>query len=602
MTPLSTINMKFVYRLAIGILGVIFYCGDSFGIDPENAPAESTPIIGLNSEWQYRLAPTEPPANFSQTTFDASAWNSGKAGFGYGDKDDATVVDMGNKTSLAVRHHFELSDGEDAKRLWLAIRYDDAFELWINGKPIFSKGVSKEEGGKLTIKSHEAKDWEYFPLGRWASLMHPTRNCIAIVGHNVSRKSSDFTLDPQLLLSTSPAVSTSQSMDKFRVVWCSDPTTETTVVWNQRFGQPGTVYYGKQDHQQNTQEYPLKQAPQRVEDQSPMTTCIARLTGLEPDTEYFFCIKDDAEVSRRLKFRTAPNKPSQSFTFVAGGDSRNGRKVRVAANRTVEKLRPLFVAFTGDLVVTDSNKRWVDWLDDWQATISKDGHMIPLVPHRGNHEGKPQSIHQTFGTPRDAYYAFSISSDLFRYYALNSEIPAEGKQGDWLDQELRRHQGKVTHLVAGYHKPMRPHVRKKSEGQNPYRWADEFYRYGLDLAIESDSHVMKRTLPLKPDKRGDEGFSHSADDKNATIYIGEGCWGAPLRAADDDKEWTTAHGSFNGFDWLHVTPEHIAVKTVRVGDPATIEPINPEKPFETPEGLQLWQPSSGQVLIVPGDR
>ncbi len=570
-------------------------------VEAQAAPVESSAIIEQQSEWQYRLAPKDSPAKYSAYAYDASDWESGWAGFGYGDDDDKTEVDMrGRTTRLAIRHRFELSDGEDPAQLWLAIRYDDAFELWINGKRLFAKGVSHKDG-KRKVDSHEAKDWEYFSLAEYADVFTEYRNCIAILGYNVGAGSSDFTLDPKLILGT-PAPGSQSRMNKFRVVWSADPTTEATIVWNQAKGKPGTVHYGTVDHLQEVAAYESSLAPQRVVDQSPMTTCMAHLTGLQADTEYFFCLKDESETSQRFKFRTAPSDPAASFTFIAGGDSRNGRKVRVDANRTVAKLRPLFVAFTGDMIVTDRIDKWEAWLDDWQQTISEDGHIVPLVPHRGNHEGNPLSMYQTFGTPRDAYYAFSIGGDLFRYYALNSEIPANGAQGEWLDADLKSHHDSVTHLVAGYHKPMRPHVEGKPEGSNPFRWADSFYRYGLDLALESDSHVMKRTLPLRPDKDGEEGFSHAADDSNATVYIGEGCWGAPLRAANDGKSWTLAKGSFNGFDWMHVTPESIEIKTVRVGDPAQVEQVQSGAIFQTPKGLQLWEPEGGTVLVVPADK
>ena len=87
------------------------------------------------------------------------------------------------------------------------------------------------------------------------------------------------------------------------------------------------------------------------------------------------------------------------------------------------------------------------------------------------------------------------------------------------------------YAIASSEEPMRPHVGAKGEGTNPMKWAATFYQYGLDLAIECDSHVMKRTQPLVPDANGDEGFRATSDDPRATVYIGEGCWGAPLRAA-----------------------------------------------------------------------
>jgi hypothetical protein len=83
--------------------------------------------------------------------------------------------------------------------------------------------------------------------------------------------------------------------------------------------------------------------------------------------------------------------------------------------------------------------------------------------------------------------------------------------------------------------------------------------------MESDSHVMKRTLPLKPFTGGGEDFKAAPNDPNATVYLGEGCWGAPLRRADVNYSWTVGTAAFNGFDWLHVTPGAIFDKTVKVG-------------------------------------
>lgn len=390
--------------------------------------------------------------------------------------------------------------------------------------------------------------------------------------------------------------------EKYRICWNDDPTTEATIAWNQKSGKPGKVYFGTEDHERSSKRYPSSQSPDRIQDYDGMENCFVRLENLEPDTEYYFIIKDEDSTSSRFKFRTAPDRP-KPFTFVAGGDSRNFRDVRIAANMLCEKLRPLFVAFTGDMINKDDAEEWDEWLDDWQHTTGKDGNMIPIVAHRGNHERRPETIPNYFDTPKDAYFSFSIGGDLFHYFALNSEIPARGDQEKWLDTELKKVSGETTHLVAGYHKPMRPHVSKKSEGDNPMAWANNFYRYGLDLALESDSHVMKRTLPLKPDDDGFEGFfAAKKGDKNATVYIGEGCWGAPLRAADDAKPWTLDTDSFNGIDWIRVSPEDIQIKTAKVKNVAKVERIDPKAPFKNPKGLQLWDAKGGEVLVVPADR
>lgn len=439
------------------------------------------------------------------------------------------------------------------------------------------------------------------------SIMNIIVSAIAVVG--LAACASFLASDPQEVSQSQASSSesldhisgNSSATDKYRITWNTDPTTEATIAWNQKQGDTGVVYYGTVDHKRHHEDYKKSQKVDRVQEFHEMKNCFVRLKGLTPDTEYFYVIKDGKGVSRRLKFRTAASKPD-AFTFVAGGDSRNGRAVRQSANLMVSKLKPSFVAFTGDMISKDTPKCWTAWFDDWQETIAKDGTMVPIVAHRGNHEGIPESIYHLFDTPKDAYYSIAIGGDLFRYYALNSMIPADGEQGKWLEADLAKNHKRVTHLVAGYHHPMRPHVKSKREGKNPYKWAEIFYRYGLDVSFESDSHVLKRTLPLKPDASGEEGFAEAQGDKNATVYTGEGCWGAPLRPANDAKSWTLDCVKANGFDWVRVSPAKIQIKTVFIKDVAKVADVKSRNSFDNPEGLSTWQAKGGEIITIAADQ
>ena len=389
--------------------------------------------------------------------------------------------------------------------------------------------------------------------------------------------------------------------EKYRLVWFEDPTTTATFVWNQLEGDPATLYYGLKNEGRNKSKYTERKEVDRVVEYDGMRNCMVTLGNLKPDSWYYMCLGDGAGVSRLFYFRTAPKLP-KSFTFICGGDSRNFRDIRQAANTMCRKLSPLFVAFTGDMISSDNAEGWNDWLDDWQLTMSDSGQLLPIVPHRGNHESRPESIPSHFGTSKDSYGAFNIGSGLFRYYILNSEIPADGSQGNWLRSDLEKNAQGITHLVAGYHKPMRPHTSGKALGRNSYKWAETFYRAGFDLVMESDSHVMKRTLPLKPFTGGGEDFKAAPNDPNATVYLGEGCWGAPLRKADVNYSWTVGTAAFNGFDWIHVTPGAIFDKTVKVGNVAQVGQVDPKNPYRNPKGLKLWAPNGGdEVLKIPAD-
>ncbi|WP_143184915.1 LamG-like jellyroll fold domain-containing protein [Rubritalea squalenifaciens] len=393
---------------------------------------------------------------------------------------------------------------------------------------------------------------------------------------------------------------------RYRVVWVNDPSTTATVGWEQISGNAGTVYYDTVDHGTDAGSYAFSKTVDRQVSFRGMDNCFARLSGLTPDTNYYFLVQDGSGVSERYYFRTAPDTP-QPFTFCAGGDSRNNRTPRQQANRLVGKLRPLFVSFTGDMINSDNNIEWQEWLDDWQETITSDGRVFPILPHRGNHEsGGNQTVYNLFDTTSDNYYAINIGGNLMRYYVLNSEMSAGGTQLSWLQNDLNNNSVTTRHLTAGYHKPMRPHQSAKSEGSDEYNnWAQLFYDHGMDLVFESDSHVVKRTAPLMPSTGtgSDEGFIEvSASDPNATIYTGEGCWGAPLRAADDSKTWTLAAGSFMSFDWVQVFDDRIDLRTIVVNNQEANTGSNTDAdPFAIPTNLQLWNPSSGTVLTVPGD-
>ena len=168
---------------------------------------ERKTIIEKGAEWHY-LAGGQKPEDTLWTTlsFDAAkeGWKKGPSGFGYADDDDATVLDdMQDKyLSVFIRREFEIPKGADMKGLSLRINYDDGFVLHANGRRLFSSSnVSvNEESGEVTVGNHEAGGLESFSLADFGGVFKEGRNVIAIEGINATLDSSDFTLDPQLLI------------------------------------------------------------------------------------------------------------------------------------------------------------------------------------------------------------------------------------------------------------------------------------------------------------------------------------------------------------------------------------------------------------------
>ena len=386
--------------------------------------------------------------------------------------------------------------------------------------------------------------------------------------------------------------------DRYRLSWRDNPSTSMVVGWEQVSGSTPVVYYGTTDHGTDFASYANSQTVSRSESQFGMNHRFARLTGLQPDTVYYFVINDSEGTSPRFWFRTAPDTP-QNFSIVAGGDSRNNRTPRQRANTIVSKIRPLFVTFGGDYTNGNTSTEWQEWFDDWQNTISADGRMYPIVCARGNHDDN-DSIAKMFDVPStNIYYALSIGGTQLRVYTLNSEITADGSQGSWLESDLSANTS-YTFKMAHYHKPMRPHSGSKSEGNSEYNaWANRFHNYGVDLVVECDSHLVKRTYPVRPSSESgsDEGFIR--DDANGTVYIGEGCWGAPLRSANDGKSWTQAMGSFNQVNWIQVHgTDKVEIRTVEVDSSTGASSVSDSNPFVVPSGLSLWNPASGSTVVI----
>ena len=172
-----------------------------------DSAGKSEILIKKEEKWQYLAEGKEPDdSSWTGVSFDAekAGWKTGEAGFGYGDDDDKTVLaEMQNKyTKVFIRKEFEIPEGAELKSLGLLINYDDAFVLHANGRRLLNSNsfIVDEKTGAITVNDHEANNAEYFSLNDYAGAFKTGKNVIAIEGHNRNLESTDFTLDPQLLM------------------------------------------------------------------------------------------------------------------------------------------------------------------------------------------------------------------------------------------------------------------------------------------------------------------------------------------------------------------------------------------------------------------
>ena len=405
-----------------------------------------------------------------------------------------------------------------------------------------------------------------------------------------------------LFLSTLTVVA---KTDKYRLSYRTDPARSIVVGWNQISGDSPKVYYGKEDFGTEWEKYPQNHSVDNKTKYKKLDSRFARLTDLESSTAYFFVIKDSEGVSKRFWFKTAPGKP-MPLTFIAGGDSRTNPEPRREGNKLVAKLRPLFVLFGGDYTGWGTQKQWEGWLDDWQLTISEGGRIYPIIAAHGNHENSDmQMIYKLFDAPNpDIYFSLGIGGTMMRIWTLNSELEKDPikweTQTAWLKKDMKKHSD-ANWKIVDYHRPMRPHTSAKQEGVGRIKaWAQTFYDNSVDLVIESDTHMVKRTYPLKPSTEIGNYESFVLDPKG-TIFIGEGSWGAPKRPVNDDKPWTMASASFYQFKLIHVSKEKLESRVVKFENVDKVKALTEQNLFDIPTNLSIWEPKSGAVLSLPFD-
>ncbi len=382
-------------------------------------------------------------------------------------------------------------------------------------------------------------------------------------------------------------------------MWRDDPSTTMVIGWHQVSGNEPKLYYDIIDHGKNFIAYQYSQSADHVIDAKGMRNHFVRLKNLLPNTTYYFIIVDSEGLNKRLSFKTMPDDPETRLSIVAGGDSRNNRKSRKNANILVSKLRPDCVLFAGDMTGGDTAGEWKAWMDDWQSTITEEGRLIPIIVARGNHEFSNRSLIELFDVKeKELYYGFTFGGNLLRVFTLNSLISVGGEQRNWLRQDLKNHQH-IRWKFAQYHFPIRPHTARKSERNEQLKhWANLFYHYKVNVAIECDAHVVKTTYPIRPsnEKGSDMGFIR--DDVGGTIYVGEGCWGAPLRRNNDNKKWTRASGSFNQFKWIFVDKYNLEIRTVKTNNAVMVDALTETNRFDLPRNISIWEPPTGDVIVV----
>ena len=177
---------------------------------------DSTPpdtFVPLGAEWRYLDNGTNQGTAWREAAFDDSTWQAGPAQLGYGDGDEATVVNCGpnspscrinNFATTYFRHTFEIEDVDQIESLSAFVLRDDAAAVYLNGEEIFRD--DSLPGGAAYNRFARSQGDEN---GMTAFVIDPSllidgENVLAVEVHQVLHDSSDVSFDFRLIGKVTP--------------------------------------------------------------------------------------------------------------------------------------------------------------------------------------------------------------------------------------------------------------------------------------------------------------------------------------------------------------------------------------------------------------
>lgn len=158
-------------------------------------------IVFADDTWSYHKGNLSPNPNWNLPDFNDSFWLQGQGSIGYGDDDDATIIEQ--VPSLYMRKAFTIFDLSKIESLFLHADFDDAFVAYINGIEVARQNITGNPPSNTDWASdlREAQMYQgglplqfNIPANEISSILQEGENVLCIQTHNFEGTvSSDLT-------------------------------------------------------------------------------------------------------------------------------------------------------------------------------------------------------------------------------------------------------------------------------------------------------------------------------------------------------------------------------------------------------------------------
>ncbi len=507
-------------------------------------------LLPQNSTWKYLDNGTNPRWYWLESNFDDQAWKSGTAQFGYGDGDEATILNWGRDPNdkyitYYFRKSFNVTNLADIKQLKLNLLRDDGAIVYLNGVEVVRSNMPNGDFGYATFasfKTNEANFWLPFTLP--VSALKAGTNVVQVEVHQYSGSSANVSFDlslsadgtvnpaptpaptptptptptpsptPSPTPTPTPAPTTppATNVKITRGPYLQLGTTTSIVVrWRTESPSDSRVYYGA--------------APNRLSsiagDNAPSTEHELKLSNLQPNTKYFYAVGSSASILNTTDpeqyFITSPEgaKPMRIWVLGDSGTYTNDQYA----------VRDAYYKFNGtrytDLWLMLGDNAYSNGLDSeyqfgifnaYPSILKQSSLWLTIGNHDTAGNGSPGHeipYFKNFTLPQNGE-AGGIASGTEDYYSFNygnihfvclDSMTSDRTSGSamltWLTYDLAANSKQW--LIAFWHHPPYSKGTKDSDDdgtsiemrQNVLPILEQ---YGVDLVLTGHAHNYQRSF------------------------------------------------------------------------------------------------------------
>lgn len=162
-------------------------------------------LISQGSVWRYLDNGSDQDTAWRASGFNDSAWASGPAQLGYGDGDEATVVNGGPSTARFIttyfRQAFSITNVSAYTNLGIRLLRDDGAVAYLNGSELFRDNMPTGTIRSTNVSATTiggADENTFYDISANAGLLVEGRNVLAVEIHQANATSSDVSFDLEM--------------------------------------------------------------------------------------------------------------------------------------------------------------------------------------------------------------------------------------------------------------------------------------------------------------------------------------------------------------------------------------------------------------------